>query len=235
MLNDQEQNAILSALHSLYDLETTDTENVLQKLSAIFKKPAINWVEVDYSGWGFVDKVFFNIFKTAIIEHRIVEFDYDSIVGEKKQRRTHRRIEPIRLWFNSQAWYVKGFCLHRQEMRLFKLTRIENLTISNERFLERDPSSIVSDTDLNVPIKKDVTLKLKIEKEMSHRVYDEFREECAEKQPDGSFVISVSWPEDEWVYGTILSFGEYIEVLEPEHIRESIRKKIEKISKKYLF
>jgi predicted DNA-binding transcriptional regulator YafY len=41
-------------------------------------------------------------------------------------------------------------------------------------------------------------------------------------------------PEDEWVYGTILSYGEYAEVLEPEHIREIIKNKILKTVKKYL-
>jgi len=55
-----------------------------------------------------------------------------------------------------------------------------------------------------------------------------------ERQPDGSFIVSVTWPEDDWVYGTVLSYGEYIEVLEPEHIRKIIKEKTQKISKKYL-
>jgi len=79
-----------------------------------------------------------------------------------------------------------------------------------------------------------VTLKLKIEPEMTYRVYDEFDDESAAKQADGSFLITVTWPEDEWVYGTILSYGEYIEVLEPEHIREIVKNKTLKTVKKYL-
>ena len=55
---------------------------------------------------------------------------------------------------------------------------------------------------------------------MTYRVYDEFDDNVVEKQPDGSFIITVTWPEDNWVYGTILSFGEHIEILEPEHIRK---------------
>jgi predicted DNA-binding transcriptional regulator YafY len=65
-------------------------------------------------------------------------------------------------------------------------------------------------------------------------VYDEFTGDITEKQYDGSFIVTVTWPEDDWVYGTILSYGEYIEVLEPEHIREIIKEKSKIIFEKYL-
>ena len=69
---------------------------------------------------------------------------------------------------------------------------------------------------------------------MTYRVYDEFDETNVEKQPDNSFIVTVTWPEDDWVYGTILSYGEYIEVIEPEHIKEIIKNKMLKSVKKYL-
>ena len=79
-----------------------------------------------------------------------------------------------------------------------------------------------------------MSLKLRIEPEMTYRVFDEFDENMIEKQPDGSFIISATWPENYWVYGFILSFGEYIEVLEPKYMRKAIKNKISKIGKKYL-
>jgi predicted DNA-binding transcriptional regulator YafY len=69
---------------------------------------------------------------------------------------------------------------------------------------------------------------------MTYRVLDEFAQDVEEQQPDGSFIVKVSWPEDEWVYGTILSFGEYIEVLESPHIREIVCEKARKILGKHL-
>ena len=38
---------------------------------------------------------------------------------------------------------------------------------------------------------------------------------------------------DDWVNGFILSFGEYAEVLEPEHVKNIIKQKAQKISEKY--
>lgn len=225
ILSEWEQNEILSALQGLSNIKTFETNQVLQKLSTIFNKTAINWLDVDFSDWSFTNGHYFNDFKTAIFEHRIVEFDYYSSYNEL----THRFIEPIQLWFKSKAWYIKGYCLMRQDIRLFKLSRIKNLTVTETNFGERDLlNSISANSDLERQ-KQDVIIKLKIKPEMTYRVYDEF-DDIAEKQPDGSFIVTVMWPEDDWVYGTILSYGEYIEVLEPKHIRDIIRNKALKIA-----
>ena len=120
----------------------------------------------------------------------------------------------------------------RQDMRLFKLTRVKNLTVTDEHFTERNLLAMPPNPGPDDHQKQDVTLTLRIAPEMTYRVLDEFFE--AEKQPDGSFIVTVTWPEDDWVYGFILSFGEYIEVLEPEYMREIIKNKLLKSAKKYL-
>jgi len=230
ILSDQEQNEILSALHGLSNIKTAETGQVLQKLSAIFNKNAANWLEVDFSGWDDSNGGAFYDFKEAILEHRIAEFDYYSTYGEK----TRRRIEPLQLWFKSKAWYIKGFCLIRQDVRLFKLTRVRNLTVTCEHFTERNLLDSKPHPSPDEHQKSDIALKLKIAPEMTYRVYDEFDDAMIEKQPDGGFIVSVTWPEDTWVYGTILSYGEFIEVLEPDYLRKIIKEKSEKILKKYL-
>ena len=230
ILSKQEQNEILTALQSLTNIKTAGAEQVLQKLSAVFNRTAVNWLDVDFSDWSYANGDVFNGLKTAILERRIAEFDYHSTYGEK----THRRIEPIQIWFKSRAWYIKGFCLARQDIRLFKLTRVKNLNITDEHFHERDLFSTIPNPYPDRP-QADVTLKLIIAPEMAHRVYDEFDENHIEQQSDGSFIVSVTWLEDElWLYNAIFSFGEYVEVIEPEYIRKNMKEKIRKISGKYL-
>ena len=46
--------------------------------------------------------------------------------------------------------------------------------------------------------------------------------------------VNMSYPENEWLYGYIMSFGEYAEVLEPTYIRDIIKTKIEKMINNYL-
>ncbi len=230
LLNEQEQNEILSALHGLTSIKAIETDSVISKLSTIFNKNTVNWLEVDFSDWSYNNGKAFYDFKTAILEKRIAEFDYYSTYGEM----THRKIEPIQLWFKSKSWYIKGFCLVRNDIRLFKISRIRNIIVTDEHFTERDLLMNKPNPAPENRHRSDVTLKLKISPEMTYRVLDEFDEDCVQRQSDGSFIVTVYYPEDDWVYGTILSYGEYIEVLEPQHIKDIIKEKAMKIANKYL-
>jgi len=233
ILNEWEQTEILSALQGLSSVKTIETDRVLQRLSTFFNKSVVNWIDVDFSHWGFIAGEFFNGFKTAILSRRVAEFDYYAVYGETTPSFTRRRVEPVQLWFKGKSWYVKGFCLLRQDIRTFKLSRMGNLTITDDYFAERDLAALPEPSNPSRE-KENILLRLKIDAEMAHRIYDEFHESQAEKQPDGGFIVTTNWPEDDWVYGTILSYGEHIEVLEPTHIREIIKAKAEKITKKHL-
>lgn len=229
ILNEHEQNEILSALHSLSNIKTDDTSQILRKLSTVFNKTTINWIEVDYVGWSH-ENDYFNNFKLAILERRIAKFDYYNSQGDK----IIRRVEPIQLWFKSKSWYLKAFCLTKLEMRLFKLSRIKDLVVTDEHFTERDPPAIYCDpVQESFRNQQKERIKLVIEPEMAFRVFDDFYESMVERQKDGSFLITVEWPEDIWLYNFILSFGKHIEVLEPEHLKNTIKEQAQKIYEKY--
>ncbi|WP_394922487.1 helix-turn-helix transcriptional regulator [uncultured Robinsoniella sp.] len=229
ILNEHEQNEILSALHSLSNIKADDTSQILRKLSTVFNKTTINWIEVDYVGWSH-ENDYFNNFKLAILERRIAKFDYYNSQGDK----IIRRVEPIQLWFKSKSWYLKAFCLTKQEMRLFKLSRIKDLVVTDEHFAERDTPAIYCDpVQESFHNQQKERIKLLIEPEMAFRVFDDFYESMVERQKDGSFLITVEWPEDIWLYNFILSFGKHIEVLEPEHLKNTIKEQAQKIYEKY--
>ena len=69
---------------------------------------------------------------------------------------------------------------------------------------------------------------------MAYRVYDEFESNEITKKEDGNFIVKVKYPENDWVYGYILSFGEYIKVLSPDKLKNIIKDKLEKTLKNYL-
>lgn len=232
IITEREQSEILSALHGLSTVKTEETGLVLKKMSSFFKKAPPNWFEVDFTSWGDGSGINeFSDIKTAIFEKRIIEFDYFNTKGEK----SHRRVEPIQLWFKSKSWYFNGFCLTKQDLRLFKLSRARNLTVTDEIYTERILPAVTTDCELIDTFPKRVTLVMKIAPEMAYRAYDYYGEEDIIKNDDGSLTVTQSGePEDNGMYGFILSFGEYAEVLEPKHIRDIIFEKALAISNKYL-
>jgi len=229
ILSDKEQNEILSALQGLTNMGTVDSDHALQKLSAVFSKSVTNWLEVDFSDWNYSNAEIFYDLKTAILEHRIIEFEYYGASGET----THRCIEPVQLWFKSKNWYIKGYCLKRKNMRLFKLTRIRELYVTDETFNIRNMQEIPLEQDSDKIHDPIVEVVLKIDKEMAFKVLDEWNERNSLKLPDGSYKIIVNLPEDEWLYGIILSYGEYIEVVHPTSLREKIKEKAKIILDKH--
>lgn len=230
ILSANEQSEILSALYGLASINPQNTDQIIQKLSTLFNKSITDWMKVDFSGWS-DENDFFNDFKTSILDQRIIKFNYYNSSGDK----SIRYVEPIQVWFKSKAWYLKGFCLNKQAVRTFKVSRIKNLIVTDKIFTKRESSSLLSDLDEKACEEQHlVTIKLHIAPERASQVFDVFHESMVEKQLDGSFIVCVSWPEDKWLYGYILSFGRYIEVLEPEHIRKIIKNEAQLISEKYL-
>lgn len=231
MLSEKEQQEILMSLQSLSAMKFLDIEPVLKKMSTVFKKEGANWIDVDFSQWGSNDdqKEKFNIIKTAILNNKIINFYYFNSYGEKSLR----NVEPLKLIFKGQGWYLYGFCRFKNEFRLFKITRIKELNLLNDTFERECPRNIWDDSIKSYEYET-VTIVLKIHKKMAFRVYDEFDEDNIVKNEDGSFTAATTFPKGDWVIGYIMSYGEYAEVKKPNYIRDTIKRKFEAGLNNYL-
>lgn len=224
LLSEREQNEIMMAVESLAAVNLP-RDATLQKLRALFQREGPGWIEVDFSRWGGGDRAIFDRLKAAILERRRVVFDYYNAMGEHMRREA----EPLQLWYKDRAWYLKAYCRTREGYRLFKLTRMRNLEVLEARF-ERE---LPPDDGEKAPDPGHlVTVRLRFAPELAYRVYDEFDPESVEKGADG-FVAELTCPEDDWLYGYILSFGEKAKVLAPERVGRALHHKVKAMLKNY--
>lgn len=226
MFTEDEQNEILTAILSIKETKQFENEVIVDKLSTIFNKRAHSWIKIDFSSWDGYEKKFDDI-KNSILNRDVIEIEYLNRLGEKGKR----KIWPIQLWFKEKTWYLRAFCLLKKDYRIFRVSRIKNLNITNEKFdliniedCEKATQNINSD-------QKILKIVLKIDKSQEYRVYDEF--ETFEKDNDGNFLVYFFSVEDMWIYGYILTYGEYAEVISPIEVKNHIKSKIEKMKKKY--
>ncbi len=230
-LTEHERDSLLLALKTLQATRYPEIDVILEKIGAVFKKAAsADWVKIEFAPWGSgpnEENKFLDI-KRAILECKVVTFDYINADGIL----SHRQIEPMLLVFKGQAWYVWGHCRTRRDFRTFRLSRIRNMVVTDEAFKRRPLESVKEEEPTDTP-KKSVTLKLRFQPEDLYRVYDDYDEERIIRNPDGTYDVTVTFPEDEWVYGYIMSFGNYVEVLEPPHIRDIIRQRTGKALELY--
>jgi predicted DNA-binding transcriptional regulator YafY len=220
VLSQKEQEEIISALQGLSATNYPDVDQVLSKLNKLFGTDHNSWIEVDFSNWGSTQKEKFNLMKQAVIKRQVVSFEYYNTYHEK----TIRDVEPLKLWFKDKTWYIKAYCRLKSDVRIFKLNRIRNIVLRDEFFKPR----LIDEQKFSSYKVSYTNLIIKIHSSQAYRVYDEFVEEQIEKVNEDYFMVNVGYPEDEWVYGYLLSFGCYAEVIEPLHIREIMKEKLQK-------
>ena len=228
LLSENEKQQIMSALQGL-DNTTIQRENeLLTKLSALFKMKNTSWIEVDFNNWQ-NNKLYeqtFNDIKSAILSKNIISFTYFS----SNEKETDRSVKPVRLLFKSQDWYLYALCLLRNDFRYFKLSRIKNLEIHTEKFDDNFEDVILKK---ETPHENTVNIKVKFDRKVAFRVYDELNGEITEDN-DGNLYTEIEIPNDYNLYNYIFSFGDEAEVLEPEEVRMQIKKMINKMAEKYI-
>lgn len=226
LLSEKEQEQILVALKSLEGINKQYENELLTKLSAFFKIKNTNWIEVDFTNWqrGNEYDELFNDIKSAIINKNIIRFIYFS----SNEKETSREVKPIRLLFKGWDWYVYTFCLLRNEFRYFKLSRIRDLKILDENFEDSYEDVVLIK---KMEYKDTVHVKLKFDRKVAFRVYDEMGD--IKEDEEGNLYAEIELPNDYNLYNYIFSFGESVEVLEPIEIRNNIRDMINKMSRIY--
>lgn len=228
-LSDKEQDEILFALQS-FQAASPNINPLLAKLGASFRKSGSNWIEVDFSRWGYhqFDSTTFYHIKQGILDKQLMEMEYCGGSGEH----TRRKIKPVRLIFRSRDWYLQAYCLKAEDFRLFKLNRIRSLVLTGEHFA--DVFETLPSVDAPYPENAEMLcLKLRFSPAMAFRVYDEFSAEDTELQTDGSIIVTVDFPDDGWIYGYILGFGTGVEILEPVSVKEKMKKYLEKLQEHF--
>lgn len=223
-----EREKIVAAMQGILATEGKNTDALLTKLGALFQVKTTNWIEVDFSNWVHrtPQENYFNLLKEAILGKRVIHFIYYNPRKEKSVR----KVEPLKLVFKSKDWYLYAFCLERQDFRFFKLTRMRDLEIISETFIPKETPLIL---DKTFHEEKVVLVKLKFDKTMAFRVYDEFLEEITEDSM-GNLYVETKLPDNELLESYLFSFFNHVEVLEPIEVRERMQKKLEEMLKKYI-
>lgn len=227
LFSEQEQEQMLTALQGMAATTEENSNELLTKLSGLFQINSTNWIEVDFSDWAHrtPQQDTFNIIKEAIFQKRVISFYYFSGKGNKEKR----NVRPIRLVFKSKSWYLYSFCLLRNDYRFFKLTRIKELEMLSETFTQDfTPTKI----EKQIQVENTVAVKLKFDRQAAFRVYDEFTDSITEDS-QGNLYVQIDLPDNEVLYSYVMSFSDSVEIIEPQSIREQMKKRLQKMQEKY--
>lgn len=221
LLSEQEKEQIMMALQGIFATDNNQADELLIKLGGLFQSKVTNWIEVDFSEWykNTTKSDIFDLIKSAIFNKSMISFSYFASEGNYSTR----TVKPVRLIFKNKDWYLYGFCLLRNDFRFFKLTRIKDLVIQAETFI----GEIDYPPEIEKVIKCEniIPVKLKFSPKVAFRVYDEFTDKVS-KDDQGNLYVNIDLPDNDTLFSYILSFGENVEILEPDHLRHRIKEKL---------
>jgi predicted DNA-binding transcriptional regulator YafY len=169
--------------------------------------------------------------RKAIQETRVIRFDYVS----KKNEFTSRELEPVHLHYKFRSWYVYGYCRERQNYREFRVSRMLNIILTQEKFPQSHEikgDSSYSDYDLDGF--EDVVIQ--VNPNSLAAVLDQFQNSSKVFNSDGSMTLTISVYQPlhaGWLKSILLSFGSGAKVLQPVELQSILLDEAKKIMKIY--
>ncbi|WP_354095378.1 helix-turn-helix transcriptional regulator [Clostridium gasigenes] len=140
-------------------------------------------------------------------------------------------IEPYLLVFRWSSWYVLGYCLEREDFRLFKLNRLWSLICNKEYFDKRrvPEEKIEFDRYFSNEIKLTALFDVKVK----YRLIEEYGIDSFTNLENGKLMFEIGFESSENLLSWVLSFGDSIEVIKPKEVCLELKRQAENILNKY--
>lgn len=169
--------------------------------------------------------------RRAIITRTVVCMCYHARSKSDDSAPTQREVDPYALVHMSGAWYLVGYCHLRGGIRNFRLSRIEQLRLSNKTFTRQpdfEPESREGREQRTVVIRA-----------LFDRIAARWAQEsqfffvvAEEETPDGLLMtLTVRQVDD--ALSWLLSWGAHVRVLAPESMRQRVLAEAEAVLQYY--
>ena len=171
----------------------------------------------------------FKLIEQSIINRRSIKFVYESL----QSKESSREVDPYSLVFRRHAWYLVGFCHKRNEIRLFRLDRIRQITLLDRNFQKKPGFSLTDFFKDSWELYQGEPVRVKIRfRGVGAKVVESGQHHSSEKitkLKDGSLIYEVKVNGIEEIGRWVLGFGEDAKVLEPKELREKIKITLQKM------
>src|SRR5216684_1680361 len=168
--------------------------------------------------------------RSALAERRTVHFHYTKKKATSSEA-TLREVDPYSLARLANDWLLMGYCHLRQDLRVFRLGRIDNLKLLERQF--QRPADFKPDW-IAASEEREVVVTALFDQEVAHWVQESrpFSVVAAEHTPEG-LRLSLRVRDERDIFQWLLSWGKQVRVLSPESLRALMRQEIAHMAEKY--
>lgn len=159
--------------------------------------------------------------RKATHEQHQISAIYQSTTNAKA---TKRRIDPYALVLRAGLWYLVGYCHLRTATRIFRVDRIQELTVSSQPFELPEDFNIHQYLENEFKAQTGIRARLHFTPEAAYIVKSNRQVwESVQEEIDGSIVTTLTAPDLAWLASLTLSFANGVTVLEPPELRAMVR------------
>src|SRR5205807_9453966 len=157
----------------------------------------------------------------AIVKRRMIELEYYK---ENEDELSQRTVEPYALTNGREGWYVASFDPERDGVRHFRLDRIKQATVTDEKFEPRpevDPAAEVDGWLRTGEVQASRSARVWVSPERARWAREARR--VVDEWSNGAVLVELSFAGVDWLVREILKEAGDAAVLEPEDAREAVR------------
>ncbi len=209
------------------------------KMETYFPDVKIKFISVDIGSTVIAQdkqkvKFYIQILEKVILANIKVTFNYYS---PHKNQESRRKVWPLHLHNNCGRWFLLAYDEKRKDLRLFCLDRMEKLREAGEEFNYKKKVDFdeYCRRSFRNQLGKRFKVKVKFDEYQSRwiRTQHWFDNQKIKELKNGETEMSFSFSGIEDFKRWFLKYGSHAEVLEPNWLREEIKKEIKKMLDKY--
>lgn len=212
-LSTRQAAAIASGLSYLLELVDEQDKSEIESLLKVFGSGALGQKDLPFMVQPISSDSDLYLVRQAVAEQRVLSCSYINTTGQISQR----RIEPVQIESRDSNWYLRGFCLTNQELRVFRIDRMREISML-ETFESR---SQLEASEIYSPNESDTEVLFEVEPEAYSLI--------ADYKPDfeisGNKAIQVKIPIGQLSnLGRIVArYSGAVRVLAPEQAKAAVR------------
>lgn len=168
----------------------------------------------------------------AVVKRRCMRIHYNT---GSRGTITERTVEALGLLFYSRQWHLIAWCRLRQEIRDFRLDRMQQWEVTDETFTGHEDFSITEFIQQQTEVSELIPVQIECEPWVIDRVVQEIpcRIETKHSQENGKYLIHAHAYSLEWLARWLIGLGTTAIARSPDELRKRVSAEAAKITELY--